>query len=232
MKPTVDIIEDLVNGFNPYSTINNIVDNMDGTFTITVCNTLNIREKSPFKINVTEFIAISVDTKMKKITYTSGIAPNLTDKIYGSTPLYFHGTPMATGNEITRILNSSNKLPMIYLLEIITDEFDRNPESSIERTSTLALFFLDEANYVDWETDEHYSEAIVPMFNYANLFLDYLDSKDGIGVIDNATLTYHAKFGLNIRNNSGHIQNLFPDNLSGVQMRITLPILKNLSCSC
>jgi hypothetical protein len=232
MKPTVNIIGDLVAGFNPYTTINVVVNNLDGTFTITVCNTLNIREKSPFKIEAVDYVATSVDTSLKTITYPSLIAPIIGDKIYASVPFYFHGTPIATGNEIQRILETANKLPMIYLLEIITDEFDRDPESSIERTSTVSLFFLDEANFADWDTDQHYSEAIIPMMNYAISFIDYLDESSNIGVLGNVSLTYHAKFGLNIRTNSGHIQNLFPENLSGVQVRITLPILKNLKCEC
>jgi hypothetical protein len=232
MIPTVDIIETLVEGFNPTSDITNVVDNLDGTFTITVCNTLNIREKSPFKVNDLDYVATIVDTKTKEIVYESVVAPLVNQLIKGTTPFYFHGTPMATGNEITRILDSGNKLPMIYLLEIITDEFNNTPDSDIDRNSTVNLFFLDEANFGDWDTDQHYSEAILPMMNYAKLFVDYLEDSRNIGQFDTYSLTYRAKFGLNIRTNSGHIQNLFPDKLSGVQLAITLPIRKNLACVC
>jgi len=230
MIPTVDIIEDLVNGFNPMSTVTNVVDNGIGSFTITVCNTLNIREKSPFKLNGIDYVATSVDTKLHEITFLTGIIPLVNDTIEGSVPFYFHGTPMATGSEITRILNSSNKLPMIYLLEIITDIKDNTPDSIIDRRSNVLLFFLDEANFGDWDTDQHYSEAIVPMMNYAELFVKYLENNSNIGVIDTYEMTYHAKFGLNIKTNGGHLQNLFPDKLSGVQLAITLPIRKGLIC--
>lgn len=230
MIPTVDLIEELVNGFNPSSMITNVVDNGGGNITITVCNTLNIREQSIFKIGEDEFTAIAVDTQYREISYISESLPTTNDLIYGSVPFYFHGTPMATGSEITHILETSNKLPMIYLLEIITDNKDNDPESSIDRLSTVSLFFLDEANFGDWDTDQHYSEAIVPMMNYAELFVSYLNDTPNVGRIDNYDLTYHAKFGLNIRTTGGHIQNLFPEKLSGVQLRITLPILKSLSC--
>lgn len=232
MIPTVDIIEDLVSGFNPETQIMDVLDNLNGTFTITVCNTLNIRDSSPFKINGTQYKAKTVDTKLKLITYETVTAPLVNDIVTGSIPFYFHGTPMATGNEITRILESPNKLPMIYLLEIITDEFDNKPDSIIDRNSSINLFFLDEANFGDWDTDQHYSEAIVPMMNYAKLFIDYLEDNKNIGIFDSYALTYHAKFGLNIRTNSGHIQNLFPEKLSGVQLAITLPIRKDLVCKC
>jgi hypothetical protein len=232
MIPTVDIIEDLVAGFNPESEITTVVDNLDGTFTIAVCNTLNIREGSPFKVNGLDYVATMVDTKTKEIVYESGVAPVVNQLIQGSTPFYFHGTPMATGSEITRILESENKLPMVYLLEIITDEFNNEVDSIIDRNSTVNIFFLDEANFSDWDTDQHYSEAVVPMANYAKLFVDYLTDNKNIGVINNYSMAYHAKFGLNIRTNSGHIQNLFPDKLSGVQLTITLPIRKDLVCNC
>lgn len=230
MIPTVDIIEELVEGFNPTTQITGVVDNGGGSYTITVCNTLNIREKSPFKVDGNSYTAKSVNTKTKEITYTTVVAPSVNDVVEGSVPFYFHGTPMATGSEITRILNSVNKLPMIYLLEIITDIKDNTPDSIIDRRSNVLLFFLDEANFGDWDTDQHYSEAIVPMMNYAELFVKYLENNSNIGVIDSYELTYHAKFGLNIKTNGGHVQNLFPDKLSGVQLSITLPIRKGLIC--
>lgn len=231
MTPTPTIIGELISGFNPSTTINAIVDNLDGTFTITVCNTLNIREKLTFKIGATDYEAKSVDTELCTITYESASAPLSSNLVYGSPMFYFHGTPMATGNELSKINESSEKTPMAYLLEIVTDIKDNDPESLIDRNSDVSLFFLDEANFGDWDTDQHYSNAIVPMMNYAELFVKYLDSTSGIGKIDSYQLTYHAKFGLNIRTNSGHIQNLFPEKLSGVQLRVTLPILRSLTCS-
>jgi len=221
----------LVNSFNPSTTITNVVDNGGGSYTISVCNTLNIRELSPFKVNANNETAKSVDTELKTITYETGTPPQKFDIVYGAKPFFFHGTPIATGNELSLILESGSKLPMVYLLEIITDTLDRNPESSIERTTQVNLFFLDEANFGDWDTDEHYSQAVIPMMNYAEAFLDYLDNAPLVGVIDTAPMTYHAKFGLEIRTNSGHVKNLFPEELSGVQVTITLPLLKDLSCS-
>lgn len=230
MIATVDLIGELVEGFNPSTFVTDVVDHLDGTFTVTVCNTLNIRNGSPFVLNGDDYIAISVNTRFGEITYASLVAPLVNDTVFGTVPFYFHGTPMATGNEMSRILSGSDKLPMIYLLEIITDVKDKDPESSIDRLTDVRLFFLDEANFGDWDTDQHYSEAIIPMMNYADLFVDYLIESSNVGVINDYELTYHAKFGLNYKTNSGHIQNLFPEKLSGVQLRIKMPILKSLSC--
>jgi hypothetical protein len=228
----VYIVQKLVEGFNPYSEIKSFVDNLDGSFSIYVCDTINIREGSSFKINSTSFVAKKVDLDLKKITYNSLVAPVVGDNIFGATPFFWHGTPIAVGNELQRILQSENKLPMVYLYEIITDEFDNDSESAIDRESSLRLFFLDEANFADWDTDEHYSGAIIPMASYAEALLKYLEKNSGVGEIKNFSMSYYAKFGLNIKVNSGHVQNLFPENVSGVEVRFTLPILKKLSCEC
>lgn len=225
MKPTVDIVEELLQDFTPKSKILTSVDNA-GIITITVCNRLNIREGSLFTIDGEEYKALTVNGNT--ITY-EGLIP-IDKYIYPNKPFYFHGTPIATGGELNTIDNSINKLPMVYLYEVIRDNIVTDKLSALERESTIRLFFLDEANFSMWDTDKHYSNAILPQANYAYAFLDYLKNSPTIGVIESAELTYHAKFGISI-NQNGHIKNLFADELSGVELTLTLPIKKSFFCA-
>lgn len=230
MKPTVDIIGELLDDFTPKSKINNVTDNLDGTVTIDLCNALNLRDELKFTLNSIEYTVLSV--LGNSVTYETGVLPISGDYVYPKKPFYFHGTPIATGNELSIIENNTEKLPMVYLLEIIRDEFINDVNSSIDRETTVRLFFLDEANFEDWDTDGHYSNAIIPQANYAIEFKDFLSQHKYIGKLEgNSSLTYRAKFGISITQN-GTQKNLFSNHLSGVELELTIPIKKELGCSC
>jgi hypothetical protein len=230
MTPTVDIIESLLSGFNPSTAIKTITDNLNGTITVTVCDTLNLREDLTFTLNLVTYKVISISGN--SVTFATATLPLKGDLIFPKKPFYFHGTPIATGNELAIIGNSTDKLPMVYLLEIIQDSFPNELTSSIDRETTVRLFFLDEANFEDWDTDQHYSQAIQPQANYALAFRKYLQNHRSIGLLQGSTdLIYRAKFGLSVTQN-GVSRNLFAENLSGVEMELTLPIKKSLDCLC
>lgn len=230
MRMTADLIDDLVTDFNPFSTIK-LVD----VKKIFVCNTLHIREGSIITINGDNYTVISANPKTGEINLKEDTDDiEIGDFMYGTAPFFFHGTPQATGNDLIKYAQSETQfpVPMIYLFEVLSDKMNYNEEDAIDRESVVDLFFLDEANFRDWDTDQHYSEAINPMSNYADLFVKYLKQAQGIGVILDAEMTYHAKFGLSTKLESGHLKNLFPENLSGTRLRIKIPFLKSLTCDC
>jgi hypothetical protein len=230
MIHTVDLFKKIIDDFAPNVVIKSVVFGIDTV--ITVCDIMHIRENSIITINSIQYTVVSVDETLKQITI-SGVQPILKgDILYGAKPFYFHGTPVATGNELTLMTDVTKKTPLIYLLEVIFDRFDEDAENSLDRESDVNLFFLDEANFKDWDTDQHYSGAIKPMANLAHMFKEHLKYYVGVGVIEESTMTYHAKFGLSLVTNSGHTKNLFPENFSGVQLRIKIPFLKSLTCDC
>jgi len=231
MIPTVDIIDTLLAGFNPKLKIKNVVDNLDGTVTITVCEPLNLRLGLTFTLNSVVYTVIAIDGN--DITYTTAVLPVKGDYVYPTKPFYFHGTPIATNNQLSTINLHSSKLPMVYLIELLKDKFILDKDSAIDRESTVRLFFLDEANFADWDTDQHYALNIVPQANYALAFIEYLKNHAMVGLITGeAELTYYAKFGLSVTQN-GVTKNLFNEQLSGVDFTITIPITKDLTlCTC
>lgn len=232
MKSTVDIIGDLVNGFNPFTTIKSVVNNLDGTFTIGLCSTLNMRKGLTFTLNSVVYTITAINVSLKTVTYESLVTPVVGELVYFQKPFYFHGTPIAVGAELNTIDNSWDKLPMAYLYEIIRDSFPIEIDSSIDRISSVRMFFVDEANFSEWDTDGHYSNAITPQASYAKSFVDYIVANKDIGLLTEAySIDYHAKFGISI-NQNGHIKNLFADEMSGVELNISLPIKKSSLCEC
>lgn len=227
MKVTAKIVKELVQGFVPSSTVSNVLDNLDGTFTINVCRVYHARVNSLIKVNNVQYNVISFTENT--ITYKSTVAPSIGDKYEPPVIKFFNGTPFAVGAELSNITNFREKLPLFYLYEILSDDFIGDVNSSIDRESDMRWFILDEAQFDNWDTEKHYSNTIEPMVRYWEAFLEYLRKHKSIGLIPNHKLVYHAKFGISI-NQNGHVKQLFPDELSGIEININLAIKKSQDC--
>ena len=167
MALTVDILETFVNGLSLSGAITSAAN--DGTdTTITVPNTFHARTGMSIDIDSTDYTIVSVDHTAKTITFSTVVANPITYTL--PNPFYFHGTAMATNAHIA-YLDDASKVPMIYLHETLR-EIEQSTESAILRESELRLFFLDNANFQDWTTDDHYSKRLVGL-NNQSIFLYY-----------------------------------------------------------
>ena len=145
-------------------------------------------------------------------------------------PFYFHGTMRATNAELDMVKMSSDKFPMIYCLEVFREVFNSNPDAAIERETSLRLFFLTENDFKNWITDDHYDNVINPIRAMLDGFFSVINGGMGFGKIETYTTINHVNFGT-FTDNNGHLKNLFDDNLSGIELDVTIPILKNFDCS-
>jgi hypothetical protein len=230
-KQTVDIVEDLVTLINTELTGTSAwVDNGDGTYTITLCNTYWLNTMETVTIDSVEFTDLVV-VKDTSLTVTGASIPTAIT-FFLDVPSYYHGTVIQTNEEITASSpNVTARTPMVYLLEIISDDF-KSDEDSLERTSDLRLFFLTEADEKNWKTDTHYTDAIDPMRKMVSFFVDeVLKKSKGLGKIEEYTVTNHANFGV-YTTDKGHTKKIFNDSYSGCELRITLPIKADMSCGC
>ena len=163
-KETVDIVNDLVAELDLTVTISTINDNGDGTYTLYTCDTKWLQECFKITYESAQWTITNVvkdDSITIKPLLDSTPAPTeLSFEAY--SPYYFHGTVIQTNLELEQISNSSLKTPMIYLLEVLEDTFF-NRDAQNERESDLRLFFLTQANFVDWKTQDTYTNAITPI---------------------------------------------------------------------
>jgi hypothetical protein len=223
-----DIIETLVNQLTFTGTINNLIDNVDGTFTIEVCETFHVQPIcSMIDIGGTDYKVTQV-VNNTSITFTASVAPvGTTFSIEG--PKYFHGTRIAINNELTQITQGSNKMPMVFVWEVIREIFNLDDENRIERTSDLRIFFLGQRPPGVDKTDTLYADAVVPMWNLSHEFVKLLKNNVQIGELDgNFTLINFAKFG--VEGVNGATDSFFNEELGGTELRIDLPILKKFTC--
>lgn len=227
MRPTVDILEDFFNSLTYSSTVSNIIDNSDGTFTFNTCKTFHARVKSIVTIGGNDYTVTAFNNNVN-ITVTAAPAPvGVTYTI--AHPFYFHDTP--TSHNITLAnTDKSAKYPMIWVREVIKDTFDNDISSTIERNSNLRLYFLDNSNLEDWNTDEHYAEITNPMLNLFEEFKIHVNNYKFFGRPDDFEVTYHNRFG-QYEDKKGHVKQFFNDNLSGIEIIFALPIKNTLLCT-
>ena len=235
MKQTVDIIGDVVESMEMTGNISAKTDNADGTFTLSVDNTYWVRpavQGSP----ITTIEIGGTDYQVKSVVYCQSITIQADAEPTGDTftlaaPKYFHGTPKAIGNERNKAQFTKDKCPAIWLAEPYRDNEVIEPRSAIAKRPDVVIFFLDQANYADWKTTEHYSNVITPMEAMKIEFFKKLNHMKNVFDYDRITSTVirHAKFGA--EGSGGHVQSIFDEKLSGIEVRMNLPIWKDLRCT-
>lgn len=142
---------------------------------------------------------------------------------------YFHNTRFGQRAEVGEIPDINDRVPMFWLYEVFEETFNNDDELVLDRTSPLRLFFLDNSNFEDWNNDEHYTFIINPMLNLAESFIEFLKNNPRIQQFEQHLVTSHKNFGE--VSDSGHVASYLGDEVSGVQVRITLPIDKDLTCN-
>jgi len=226
-KETVDIIGELLGQVDLTVKIDECIDNLDGTYTINTCDTKHLQECKTIHIEDRKYYIESL--KYNESFVISGkVKPTATS--FQAYPLvYFHGKAPEINAELDMIDDGDVKTPLVYLVEILQDRFYPNDEL-IERTVDLRMFFLTTADYDQWKTNDHYEKAIKPMRNLTYNFIETLEKSKIIGKFaEYYDLINHAKFGIFILR-KGATNRIFDDNYSGVEFKVRLPILKDLTC--
>jgi hypothetical protein len=214
----------LPNEFNVLS----YVDNLDGTHTIEVCNPLWATFSCVETIhnNGNGYIVKSIAENGDNfdIIVEGSFAIDLNVPTTLDKPYFYHGTLSAVKSELKEKPDMWDKLPMIYLYEVIRESF--NVRSQIERTADIRLFLLSEANVNEWTTDCHYVNVINPMTNLGHLMIETLKDNPYFGYPEEYDLTYHANFGR--YNNKGHDEKIFSEDVSGCELSLAINILLGL----
>ena len=232
-RETVDIVEDLIAQLSIVVPFNSIVDNGDGSYTIESCNTGYLFPCYKFILDGVDYTVLNEVGKEfvfnSKFTIKGNVIPTATQVLLDGLK-YYHGTVIATKEELARKELSSDKFPMAFLLEVLEDNFNNSDDARIDRVSKLRLFFLSETDENNWTTQEHYEFSIKPMRNLLDKFITYLDRSNLIGKVDSYKAINHAKFGVFVSEKGGHTKRIFNDKLSGVELFIDLPIRKLKDC--
>jgi hypothetical protein len=172
------------------------------------------------------YIEVRELTPGQDVPYVS--VPSIGQIITFESPelFYRHGTVIDVNDELVKIDDSTDKFPMVYTYEPFNERFINDPESSLNRNSTLRLFLLGRFDREDWNTDDHYTQVIQAMNNLADVLIDYFINEKGFGVFDGHDRMNHVNLSVQ-RTLKGQETQIFDDYLSGTEIRLTLPITKS-----
>ena len=227
-KETVDIIGDLVGAINLTFTIYTTIDNGGNSYTLGTCNTLHLQTGFTITINAVNYVITEVH-KNVSITITGDVLPT-EDSFEVYPPFYHHGTIISSAGELAKESNSSNKTPLIFLHETITDKFFNKSSNPLERETTLRMFFLTQSNWNSNTTNQHYTSALEPMRALVYNFINTLNRTRYIAPIEDYTVTNHTLFANYLQD--GYTEAIFDKNLSGCELNITIPIRPNVCIEC
>jgi hypothetical protein len=154
---------------------------------------------------------------------------NLSGTIYLPDLFFITGTKRATNTEWTIAdANLSNKLPLVWLLEVISETgFGKN--SAVEKEMDLRLFFLDETDPSQYYTADHREQVVKPMQKLMLEFIKVVEIERTYKPIENYRFKTFSRFG--VENDKGMLQNILDANLSGVSLEVTLSRYKQ-KCKC
>jgi len=154
---------------------------------------------------------------------------NLSGTIYLPELFFITGTKRATNTEWTIAdANLSNKLPLVWLLEVIS-ETGFGKMSAVEKEMDLRLFFLDETDPSQYYTADHREQVVKPMQKLMLEFIKVVEIERTYKPIENYRFKTFSRFG--VENDKGMLQNILDANLSGVSLELTLTRYK-LKCKC
>lgn len=232
MIQTVDIIGDLVSQIDTTIDVTDVEDLGSDSYKLTMCNTSYLNTKFSWDIDPGKKATVtSFEHNVSATITVVGFVPTV--KEYTLPPInYFHGTIKATFSKEERASirqQSGKKYPFVYLLERMTETFDRRPGSIIDRESPLKMFFLTNFEKSKVTTDHHYEEIIKPMSNVLEKFILLLEENDKIEDLADLDITNYVQFGTYSENNSNR-ESLTGEHVSGQGLEIRIKILENFKC--
>jgi len=213
-KETYELIEPIINALPTTISITNVVDNGNDTHTIFTNQTLHLQASNTIiDIGGNDYTVTEVVNNYS-ITVV-GVDAIVVDTFEIYPIKFYHGTQIRTNIELSKEAISINKFPMVYLYEVLREQNNLNDLEVIGREVDLRLYFLTETDFVNKDNEQRYVDAVKPMRNAYNYFIEALEQFFIVGDIDNSETTPYPIFG--VETEHGMIRNIFNSNLGGVR---------------
>jgi hypothetical protein len=214
MIDIVEILRGLISDMVITVKVNTSIDNLDGTFTITTCNTQYLNECSMFTVNGIEYSIISI-VNNESIIIQGSI--QLINDFEIRAPRFIPDTPQGANNETVLRASDLERNPFIWLLENFRTEFKNDGGLNVAE-ARVRLFFLDNASNPNWLEIDHRKNCIEPMINLCDRFIKELENKVS-GKLENYVVINRLKFG-----NTSNNKSILDENLSGVELELVIPV--------
>lgn len=164
-KSTYKLLEPIIAAIDVLVRIDSVTVNGGGSYTLSICNTKWITQGFTLTIQGNQFLITSIIPNMSIVVTGIGVPVAGTFNLY--LPKFYHGTINAVEVDLNAMVNGNlltvDKMPMIWLHEPVDEINYPLAENAIARKSKCELYFLIDANFAQWDNDDHYEQAIMPM---------------------------------------------------------------------
>ncbi len=227
MRDITQQLQSTIAKLNRTVAIDEITDLGGGIYRIDTCCTFWLRPCKTISIDGVNY-KIQSFVQNESLTIKGEVLPTATEFAIAA-PFYKHGTPRAVNSELFEV-DADQELPLIWLLEILTQTVFRAEENPLDYSADLRLFFLDEYDPEDDLTTDIYSDIVRPMQSMVEEFIKEVELDGIYQDLDQYTTTNWAKFGV-YSTNTGSTSKILDAYLSGIELRINLELMKKTDCS-
>jgi hypothetical protein len=215
------------NKVNKTIKVKSVVGNMDGSYVLNTCDVkwsrvgLVVTDEDEIEFKIT-----SISGNQLTVTGASLFVGNGLLQAYK----FFIGTPMQTNEEWKQLSSDERtKVPFCWMVEA-TSEVLNGEESSVERVSEIRLVLLDSNNSVNWLTKDVHNNRLAPMYLYIDHLKKAIENNLLFAPVENYKVRNFTRFGSETSN--GFDQNIIDADLTGIEIRFSLPIYKEENCNC
>ena len=230
MVDVVNILQTLIANIDYNLYCKNITDNLDGSYTIDTCNTLHAREGMYITIDAEEYVV--TDFVLNSYITITGGTLDLTRLSITLPALGFESGKLSDvdGERVTKKRLQQQVSPFVWNREPFNVVGNTDKLSNLYGNVSLTLYFMGDCNPNNMFTADHREQVINPMKNFADHFINYVNKRRNYFGIVSSFEIIDRPF-LEIQGVDGGGSRLFDENLSGVELRIDVP-LKNNCVGC
>lgn len=226
-KQTYDKLVPIFNQMNKSVTCQSVTDNSDGTYTFACSRTRWACKGYDVTILGNDYTITNV-VYNTSITVSGSVLPSvLTFDLYGG--FFKHGTIRVVANELLKEPNYKLRLPLVFLHEATNENLNFDESNPIELESDVKLYFLTECDFANWSQTDGDTLAVAPMRNWCNEFIRVLTDNQYVAPMTNVGNVKNYNIFGNI-DDKGVAKNIFNEFLSGVELRVTIPFLRDCDC--
>ena len=227
MIKTQDLLSHLVDRLRDTGTISSI-SHSGNIYKIFTLDTKSLEVGWHVTIGTTDYkiLSFATDTYLG-LYFTVKSTKNVSGSIWkAKAPYFFYWTPLEVSNELNPAPNDI-VYPCVVLFEPIPNSLSIDPTTNTNQKPQCEIVFMGEAQYANWtEAQPYYDYVINKLQVWVNRFLDdmrYSPYSKYINFYEMLQGEQKAfeKWGRYKPNES---KSIFNDELSGIDLKITIPI--------
>jgi len=202
--------------------IKSVVNNVNGTYTLSVCRLLHAQPNFKITIGATEYKITAIDDDLNTIT-VEGTTPITATSFELYKPYFFYGTLLQMNVELTnQAAVNIPHVPMVFF-QIPFVDTDYNDTDPINKSVTGDLFFLTQGDNFKWLNEQAFDEGVRPMRRLQQYYVDQMIEL-GMSIFNIVPANQEFKVGdlpkVGVQTRKGTEKSWWCDNLSGCSMHM------------